>query len=461
MLYRLLRRIATVALRWYYRSIEVLGLERFPSSGPVIVAANHWNALVDALIIACALDRPVRLTAKATLLAHPLTRLIVRAVGIIPLRRTSDEQHAGSADAAGATEPSAGAVEDRNTQSFGAILDALQRGEVVLIFPEGRSHSEPALARLKTGCARLALMAHVQRGMSPVPIVPIGLTFEAKGRPRSRVVVQVGPPLRPEDTEDLSPGRVHALTARLDRALRDITLNFGSRDDAEQILHVSTLLTTVLDRVRPLAAPDPPLSAALRMAQRLEAARQVLPDASPETLREVNAFLERLDDFRATLRDLRIPVNDLSMPVTRSAGAWFVLREVTIATVTLPIAAWGRLNHWIPLSLARWIGRTTSTNADEPAMRTLVAGVATVLMLYVAVAAVIGWGVGTRWAVAYLITLPPAASLDFWLTARLRRAAERAQAYLTLRADLVRRSDLRREAGALRHIARKLDALVR
>jgi len=461
MLYRLLRGIATVALRWYYRHIEVVGLEQFPSAGPVIVAANHWNALIDALIVACALERPVRLTAKATLLAHPITRLVVGAIGIIPLRRTSDEPLAGSDPTV--SDPAAGAFvpDDRNAQSFGAILDALQRGEVVLIFPEGRSHSGPSLARLKTGCARLALMAQVERGMSPVPIVPIGLTFEAKDRPRSRVVVQVGPPLRPESTQDLSPAHVQALTARLDGALRKITLNFSSRDDAERVLHVSALLTGVLDRARPLEAPDPPLSAATRMAQRLESARQALPDASPESLRDVHAFLERLEGFRTSLRDLRIPVNDLSMSVTLSSGAWFVLRELTITTVTLPIAAWGRLNHWIPLSLARWIGRTTSTNADEPAMRTLVSGVVTVLVLYAAVAAVIGWGVGTRWAFAYLVTLPPAASVDFWLTARLRRAAERARAYLALRADPERRAELLREAGVLRHAARMLDAAVR
>lgn len=475
MLYRVLRGIATIALRWYYRSIEVVGLEQFPSAGPVIVAANHWNALVDALLIACALDRPIRLTAKATLLSHPVTRLLIRAVGIIPLRRASDERQAASA-AAGSSAAVDTAPEgatpsgDRNAQSFGAFLDALQQCEAVLIFPEGKSHSEPELARLKTGCARLALMAQVERGMPPVPIVPIGLTFEAKARPRSRVLVQIGPPLRTElhaagvhdeGALELTPERVQALTTQLDRALRDITLNFASTDDAERVLQVSAVLTTVLDRVRPLAAPDPPLSTAFRMAQRLEAARQVLPDASSETLGDVQAFLERLEALRTRLGDLRIPVNDISMPVTLTSGAWFVLREAAITVATLPIAAWGRLHHWIPLWLARRIGRATSTGADEPAMRTLVAGLVTVFVSYAAVAAAMVWGVGPWWAVAYVLTLPPAAFVDFWLAARLRRAAERARAYLTLRADPERRAELRREAGALRDTARRLDELVR
>ncbi|MCC7060881.1 MAG: 1-acyl-sn-glycerol-3-phosphate acyltransferase [Burkholderiaceae bacterium] len=172
MRYRVLRSIATVALRWYYRSVEVRDLAQFPSDGPVIVAANHWtaliDALIDALIIAAALDRPVRLTEKATLLTHPRTRLVAQAVGIIPLRRTRDEQHVEGASAANFASSTTAAFEARSAQSFDAILDALQQGEVVLIFAAGRSHSEPVLdpdsrpavralpswRRLNAGCLR-------------------------------------------------------------------------------------------------------------------------------------------------------------------------------------------------------------------------------------------------------------------------------------------------------------------
>ena len=47
--------------------------------------------------------------------------------------------------------------------AFAAVLDVLERGGVVLLFPEGKSHSDPALAPLKTGLARIALMARNER----------------------------------------------------------------------------------------------------------------------------------------------------------------------------------------------------------------------------------------------------------------------------------------------------------
>ena len=451
MLYRFLRALASIAVRWYYRRIEVEGIARIPATGAAIVAANHWNALVDALLIGTAVSRPVRLTAKATLLEHPVTRLLMRAVGIIPLRRVSDERQRANGVVA----------EGRNAESFAAILDALAAGEVVLIFPEGKSHSDPELAPLKTGCARLALLARSERGLAPVPIIPVGLTFERKGAPRTRVAIQVGAPVRCDDLMAPTPKDVATLTARIDEGLRRVTLNFPDHDAAGQVLEVSALLNQLLDRVRPLHAPDAPLADAVRIAKRLEAARQLLPAAPGETVAQADAFLTRLDAFRARMRAAGIPINDLWMSISLVAGSWFAVREGVIALAAAPFALWGRINHWIPITLARWVGRASSKNPDEPAMHTLVAGLVLVVAFYLLVALFIGHHHGVWWACTYLVSLPPSASLDFWLSDRLRRARRRASAYMTLRGNRELRATLRRDASDLRAEARRLDAALR
>ena len=55
--YALLRALAGIALRWYYRDIHVEGLERIPRHRPLILAVNHPNALVDALLVAWVVPR--------------------------------------------------------------------------------------------------------------------------------------------------------------------------------------------------------------------------------------------------------------------------------------------------------------------------------------------------------------------------------------------------------------------
>src|SRR5512143_2113879 len=95
--YGVLRAIGRLALRWFYRDVEVVGTNRIPDEGPALLASNHPNALVDALVIGCTLRRPVTLTAKATLLGRPITRVLLRLTGVVPLRRASDVLAAGPA----------------------------------------------------------------------------------------------------------------------------------------------------------------------------------------------------------------------------------------------------------------------------------------------------------------------------------------------------------------------------
>ena len=63
---------------------------------------------------------------------------------------------------------------------------------MVLIFPEGKSHSEPALAPLKTGIARIALEARDVHHIRGLQIVPLGLSFENKGNPGTAVIAEFG-----------------------------------------------------------------------------------------------------------------------------------------------------------------------------------------------------------------------------------------------------------------------------
>ena len=91
----------------------------------------------------------------------------------------------------------------------------LERGGAVLIFPEGRSHSDPRLSEMRTGAARVLLLSK----KSPV-VVPLGLWFTKKEEFRSDVLVKVGAPVPPPDDPT-----VEAWTEAIERALLDVTLN--------------------------------------------------------------------------------------------------------------------------------------------------------------------------------------------------------------------------------------------
>ena len=186
MIYGLLRWFTGIALHWFYSSIQVIGRERIPASGPVILAASHHNALVDALIAGWIAPRRLTLTAKATLMDNIFLRWLFPVIGVVPLRRVSDEMKKRRMEQ---VDPS------RNTGAFESILDVLEKGEMILIFPEGISHSNPQLAPLKTGASRIALEARDKRGIRNLEIIPLGLSFEDKGNPGTAVLAEVGEPM--------------------------------------------------------------------------------------------------------------------------------------------------------------------------------------------------------------------------------------------------------------------------
>ena len=116
----------------FYRRIEVHGLEHVPPRGPLIVAANHHNALVDAMLLIATIPRRLAPLAKAPLFRHPLVAPFLWLVGAIPVHRRQDAP-SGRRN----RESLAGAAQ--NAAMFAAATAALRRGGAILIFPEGVS----------------------------------------------------------------------------------------------------------------------------------------------------------------------------------------------------------------------------------------------------------------------------------------------------------------------------------
>ena len=449
--YVVLRGFGRLALRWFYRDVEVLGLERLPAEGPALLASNHPNALVDALVVGCTLQRPVTLTAKATLLENPLTRSLLRIAGVVPLRRASDDAARGNGGSA--LDPA------RNASAFAAVLDVLQEGGIVLLFPEGKSHSDPALAPLRTGLARIAFMARDERHLT-IPIIPVGLTFERKWEPRSRVLMHIGTPIRVAADAPNDSTAVAALTQHVDAGLREVTLNFRSPHDAARVLSISTVLAEILDDFRPLHTPDPPLSQSVQVAQRISDIASTLPGVDQELSTRVEEFVEQASAFERATRENEVLVSDVQMSTSTAAGTWFVIRETLIGVAAGPLALWGRLNHWAPLRIARTLGNRTSSTPDEPAMHTIVAGLVLVLAFYIVQTGLVAWALGWLAAAAYAVSLPASATWDFRYADRVRRARARVRTYLRFRRNPLLHRRLLDELTWLRKEATMLDELV-
>jgi 1-acyl-sn-glycerol-3-phosphate acyltransferase len=220
-----MERIITGPIGWaanVFQPVERVGAA-IPD-GPVLVVANHPNALLDPLIIFRVAGRPTRPLAKAPLFEQAFVGTLLRGMGGLPVFRPKDDP----------------TQTHRNDETFKAAIAALHAGDAVQIYPEGQSHSNPALTPLRTGAARIALRAEAERDWKlGLDVVPIGLTYAGKSLFRAPVVARIGEPFRLQHYREMyeadDQAAVRALTEEMTRRLESVTLNLSRTEDAALI----------------------------------------------------------------------------------------------------------------------------------------------------------------------------------------------------------------------------------
>ena len=428
MLYRILRGTAAIALRWYYADVAVQGADRVPRDAPLLVLANHPNALIDPLLVGTAVRRRVLLTAKATLFEHPALAMLLEAVGVVPLRRAKDESHNG------VPVP---ITPERNARAFQRVTSALRAKKVVLVFPEGISHDDPALAPLKSGAARMALQARSE-GVAGIALLPMGLVFEAKERPDTRVLVRVGEAVDLDSwLAERGTSDAHALTEELTARLRGVTLNFATAERAARAVRLARVLSALAASPAPVDEPRS-LEAEAALALRIDKATAGLVDAPPHVIDQADALVARLDALEVELDRRGIDLADVRVSTRVPDAATFVAREGPLALLAGVTAVVGWATHWIPLRAARVLALRSlrrDTSRDQPAMRTILFGLTAVVLWYVVLGIVVARIASVPIALLCLAVIFAAAHARRLRGGRLTRALQRARSFFAFRAD--------------------------
>lgn len=161
MLYRLLKFPARLAILIYCKYLKLNTTKYLDSKGPLLLAVNHPNSFLDAIILSTIFNQPVHSLTRGDVFKKPFFAKILRATNMHPVYRLSE-----GAENIG-----------HNYASFEACRNIFKNDGIVLIFSEGRCENEWHLRPLMKGTARLALSAW-EEGI-PLKILPIGLNFHS------------------------------------------------------------------------------------------------------------------------------------------------------------------------------------------------------------------------------------------------------------------------------------------
>lgn len=374
----------------FYRQVEVAGLENIPSEGPTLICANHVNALADALLIQAVTPRPVHPIAKSGLFSNPVFGFFLKLQQAVPIYRRHDK----------------GVDTSKNLGSFDRIYDLFGKNAVVLIFPEGQSHSEPQLQPIKTGAARMALGAKKTIKHPPV-IVPVGLTFTRKGQYRSRVLIKIGKPVTTEGlADDDVPEDVRTLTGRLDRSLREVTLNVKDWEELDLLRRVERFFAFRRGKYR-----QRDMDTWFQGLQRLIKASDQFKSTHPHLIEKLKVDLKQFEEMCNTwgVKDYHLTVEYRPAVVAK-----FMLYIIYTILVLRPLAYYGVMNSIIPFLLTRYSTCLFIKDDDQYDTAKMGFGLIYFLLFWGAQLYFVYAYFGLVAAGAYAISLPVSATIASW-----------------------------------------------
>lgn len=161
MLYSLIKIPARLAIHIYCRDIAINKKELLQHNGPLMLAVNHPNSFLDAIILCTLFNRPVYSLARGDAFKSSFAASILYKLKILPVYRVSE----------GAENL------EENYKTFDDCKKIFRQNGIVLIFSEGRCINEWHLRPLKKGTARLAISSW-QDGID-LKVLPVGINYNS------------------------------------------------------------------------------------------------------------------------------------------------------------------------------------------------------------------------------------------------------------------------------------------
>ena len=218
MLYSFVKILARLGLPLYCRHIEINKKEFLKHKGPLILACNHPNSFLDAIILCTLFDATIYSLARGDAFKNKKAAKFLRLFKMFPVYRVSE------------------GVEnlEENYTTFNLCKKLFKKNSIVLIFSEGRCVNEWHLRPLKKGTARLAINSW-QEGID-VQVLPVAINYSSFSRFGKNLKLCFGDIITKEDInyKDTDGNAIRQFNATLNQQLSKYVYEIDKTDKATQ-----------------------------------------------------------------------------------------------------------------------------------------------------------------------------------------------------------------------------------
>ena len=177
--YNFIRLIIKTGLFFYSKRIRVFGKENIPSKGAVLFAVNHPNGLIDPLIVTTNILRKNHYLVRAAAFKKPMVKKFLATLNLMPIYRIRD----------GASQLG------KNQEIFDNCFNIFNKGETLMIFPEGSHNRKRTIRPLSKGFTRIVFGAIDKYPDLQINVIPVGLTYQNASYYPTKVAVNFGKPI--------------------------------------------------------------------------------------------------------------------------------------------------------------------------------------------------------------------------------------------------------------------------
>lgn len=339
MIYFALKKLMQLAFLFFFRKKIVDGVDNMPKNGPLIVAVNHPNTLIDPLLVGSEMKRRVGFLANASIFVNGLVNRIFKYFWVIPIYRKKDLKE--------------GQVQD-NRSSFKSCYEFFDKNGALLIFPEGTSVNELKLRDIKTGTARIALSYEAERNFKAgLKINTIALSYSDSLRFRSIVSMNVNPSFLVSEYRDVyledKEKSVRLLTQRISQELQGLLTITDNKEQERSVIEAQKFYTEYID-TRASRFADPKLSFSLRkeIAIRVRVLGASNPLVYDHLSTSIRRYFEKVNELGLTPGFFR------DQFLNKGKTAMIMLYLIQLL-VLFPLYIVGLITNYFPYRIPKWI----------------------------------------------------------------------------------------------------------
>ena len=215
-----------IGLFFYSKKITVNGRKNIPKKGAVLFAVNHPNGLVDPLFVTTTNNRQNHFLVRAASFKNPTIKKILESLYLMPIYRIRD----------GIKQLS------NNQEIFEKCHNILNKGETLMIFPEGSHDKKRTTRPLSKGFTRIVFGALDKYKDLEIKVVPVGITYQHPSDYPSRVIINYGEPIETRAIfESNTPAKsINILKAAVSQQLQKLSVHITDDENYETTLQKLT-----------------------------------------------------------------------------------------------------------------------------------------------------------------------------------------------------------------------------